>query len=693
MSVSNTAIQVTDLDFASIKNNLKTFLRSQEVFQDYDFEGSGMSVLLNVLALNTHYMAYFLNMAANEAFLDTAQLRGSVLSLAKHMNYVPSSAKGAQVKADIIVTPTVNENQALSTLTLDQYTRFLAQDIDGVNYQFVSLYSNTAAKSGASFTFPSVTLKQGEVSTIQFLMEPSNTSRRFTIPSANIDTDTLIVSVQESASNTDTTIYTLNQDITELKSNTTVYFLEENPDETYTIYFGDDVLGKKPKNGSIIIATYLDTVGSPANNIIRFYQSEPIGGLFTDNVKITATGPSYGGTEKETIDQIKTRAPYAYTTQNRAVTVLDYETLLRKDYNIIDSVSVWGGEDADPVVYGKVFISIKTKGNYALTNLEKENIKQALIKSRSVLTITPEIVDPDYIYLLIKGSVYYNPQLTTLPANDIVTYAKAAISDYTERDLNNFKSTFRKAKLQNFIENSERSITGSDISVYAQKRQTLSLGQRKNYTFNFNMPLEKNSYTNKMYTSPEVQVFDDSGISRNVYFEETPFSATGIDAITILSSDGNYISKPTVTISGDGAGAVAEAVIQSGKLKRIDILNAGSNYTWAKVVISPDESGVAATAVPRLESRKGTIRSFYYKDNGEKVVLNNNAGTIVYDTGVVVLTNLLTSTGTVDRYYGQSVLTVNFPIAKELITPLRNRILVIDENDSSAIDITPISET
>jgi hypothetical protein len=354
---ANTTLTVTDLDFDSIKNNLKTFLRSQSRFQDFDFEGSGMNVLLDLLAYNTHYNAFYLNMIANEMFLDTSKLRQSTVSHAKLINYVPESSHGAETKLNILVTPSVNEDQGTSTLTLDKYTRFFGGSLDGINYPFVALNSDTVNKDGSSFLFSNVTIKQGEVVTRQFLMDSTNTKRRFEIPSANVDLNTVIVTVQQSSSNTDTFVYNIAEDLTEITRDSKVYFIEENEDGNYRVYFGDDVIGKKPTNGNIINITYIDNAGSIANKINVFTIVESVGS-FNDNVRISSTGASYSGTEKETIEQVKYRAPYFYSAQNRAITIYDYETLVTKDYPNIDSVAVWGGEDNIPVVYGKVFLSL-----------------------------------------------------------------------------------------------------------------------------------------------------------------------------------------------------------------------------------------------------------------------------------------------------------------------------------------------
>lgn len=694
MTTANTsAIRVTELDFLSIRNNLKDFLRSQDAFSDYDFEGSGMAVLLDLLAVNTHYMSYYLNMTGNEMFLDTAQIRASILSHAKNLNYVPASPAGALVRANIMVTPSLTEDQNTNIITLDKYTKFLGQDIDGVNYQFVALHSNTVAKESGVFNFANVYLKQGEVVTRQFLMSGSNASRRFEIPSANVDLSTLTITVQESASNTYTTEYTLNEDITELTGNSTVYFVEENQGLNYTFYFGDNILGKRPKNGNIIIATYLDVVGSPANNVSKFYQTDPIAGEYTDNVVVTAATSSYGGSDKETIEQVRFRAPYFYTAQNRAVNTEDYKTLIMKDYNNIDSVAKWGGEDNDPIIYGKVFLSLKTKGNYQLTNYEKEVIKDSLIRRRNVVTITPEIVDPDYVYLLIKGSVNYNPSLTSLSSTEIQNYVKAAVADYTDNELDTFDSTFRKSRLQSYIDGAEKSILGSDISIYAQKRILLDTTKAKAYSIPYNMPLKKGypGDPTKFFSSPEIQTYDSNGISRNIYFEEKPFGGTGVDSITVIQGGANYLSTPSVTITGDGSGATAVAVVRNGTIAAIHITSPGINYTHAEVAISGDGSG--ATAIPRLESRSGIIRTFYFKSSGEKVFINEAAGTVSYDSGALYIDSFLTALGTpVNRYYSTDIATFNYPLENEIILPLRNRILTIDQNDPIAIQLNMIAE-
>ena len=672
---ANTTLTVTDLDFDSIKNNLKTFLRSQSRFQDFDFEGSGMGVLLDLLAYNTHYNAYYLNMVANEMFLDTSKLRQSTVSHAKLINYVPESSHGAETKLNIRITPSPSESQD-SSLTLNKYTRLLGASIDGINYPFVTLNSNTAFKDdGVSFLFANLAIKQGEVITRQFLMSPSNTKRRFEIPSANVDINTLSVTVQKSASDTETYIYNIAEDLTEITRDSQVYFVEENEDGNYRIIFGDDVIGKKPTNGNIINITYVDSVGSIANKINAFTVIDRT--LSFSNIQSFSTGATYSGTEKETIEQVKYRAPYYYSAQNRAITTYDYETLVTKDYPNIDSVAVWGGEDNVPVIYGKVFLSLKTKENYFLSNLEKENIKNTLIRNRNVLTVSPELVDPSYTFILIRGTVYYNPAATQYDAAAIKNIVNASIEDYKTDYLGKFKSSFKKSVIQKYIEDSESSITGSDIKVIIQKRIPITLSQSKNYTVEFGIPIKKGDFSSSISTYPSLGIVDLNFVTRQIYFEEVPSISSGIERIDIINGGINYTTVPTVTITGDGTGAAGVAKILGGRVVSIQLSNQGENYTRSSITITGD-TGSGVVVQPILQSRVGKLRTYYYNTSGEKVFVNKDAGTIDYNNGIVVLKSVLPVSVASNSYYEPNVLTINTFVDREIVESIRNKILDID---------------
>lgn len=692
MSTANTsALRVSDLDFFSIRNNLKDFLRSQDTFTDYDFEGSGMSVLLDILAYNTYYNSFYLNMVANESFLDTAQLRQNILSHAKMINYIPTSKRAASARIDAIATPSPNELRTLNVATLDKYTRLTGVDSNGIPFPFVTIDSTTAQKDQGRFYFANVAIKQGQVITKQFLCQANNAYRRFDLGTANVDTTTLLVTVQESASNTYTRDFKISQDMTEINANSFVYFVEENERETWTLYFGDGILGYRPKDGNIVQVTYIDTLGGLANDIVRFSFVDPIAGLYKDNISVVSLQKSYGGSEREDIDKIRFYAPQYYSAQNRAVTVDDYESIIAKNYTNIDGVSVWGGEDNDPPVYGKVFISLKTKGFYALTNVEKEMIKNDLIKTTNVVTVTPELVDPDFLYIIVKGRVTYNPNLTTKSAQQLLGIVRNAVSLYAQEELNTFKSTFRKSKLQNYIEDSDPSITGSDIEIIVQKRITLTTQKNIRYNIPFDLPLERSDFVNnRFYTFPSIGVIDSNLTFQNTFVGDIPNSNTGIASITVNNQGYGYIEPPAVLIEGDGVGANAYAVLSADRLSRIVVDRPGRNYTKATVSLIAG-GGQFASATATLEENMGTLETYYITNVGDKIVIDPNAGSINYETGKTVLFNLAAQTVSNNAFYANGVVTFNGIPSEEIISPNKNRVPTIDVNNAQSIQINMVA--
>jgi hypothetical protein len=696
LAQANNITRIAELDFFEIKENLKAYLRGQSVFTDYDFDGAGLNILLDILSYNTHYNSFYLNMVGSEMFLDTAQLRQSMISHGKLSNYVPQTKRGSSAIVNIKVTPGAFESGTQTTLTLDKYINFLSESNDGRNYNFVTLNSNTAIKdANGYFQFSNVVIKQGETVTNQYLMNTgANPKRRFAIPTANCDSTTLVVQNQESLANLTITPYTLNTDLTEARANSTVFFFEEasDPNTTYTIYFGDNYIGRQPSNGSVIILTYLDTAGEPANGLRKFVATDPIGGM-SANIEITTVSPSTGGSERESIESIRFRAPVFYTVQNRAVTKQDYQTLLLRDYPNIRSVAVWGGEENDPVVYGKMFISLAPVDDYVFSNIEKERIKNEIIGNRAVLTVFPEIIDPDYTYLQLVADVNYNPSLTTKDATQIQSLVRQTILDYADSDLEIFNQPFRKSKLQRMIDNCEKSITSSSVQVFLQKRVEPDVGETRNITVDFHQPLFKGSILDKLYSFPAITVYDLNFIQRSIFFEEVPDAFTGVDRVDILSQGSGYTEIPTVTITGDGTGATAEAKIVNGRVVSVTVTNKGSNYTSATVAITEGGAGAGASAQAILQVRNGTLRSYYLRSNGEKVFVNEAAGTIDYLTGRIILNTLLVLEIPDNARYENTVFTLNIEPDQDTIFPIRNQILTLDENDSASIAITMHAET
>ena len=467
-------------------------------------------------------------------------------------------------------------------------------------------------------------------------------------------------------------------------------FRSENENLNYNIQFGDGVIGYRPKNGNIVIVTYLDTNGNKGNSISKFNFIDSIGGAYTGNVKVSTVQSSSTGTDKEDIDTIKLRAPQSYAAQNRCVTTRDYEALILKDYQHVDAISIWGGEENDPPVYGKVYISLKTKGYYTLTNLEKENIKNTLIKNRNVITVTPVIVDPDYIFVTLRGKIYYNPAMTTKTANQLLEIVRQTVYSYTNMELNTYRSVLRKSKLQAAIEAADPSITGSDLTVYLQSRKLIDLTSSKKYDFSFKTPIQKGTFTNKLYSYPQITVLDSSLTSRNVFYEEVPDSFTGVDMIEIVNPGINY-SSANVTITGDGTGATAKAYIENGRIVSIQVTNKGVNYSRA--IVSIEGNGTEAEAKAVLQARNGTLRTYYYNNLGNKIIVNSSAGTIDYDTGDVVLNSIKPSAVLTNDFYDINILTMNVVAGEEVIPPLRNRILALDENNIQSIQLEMIVQS
>jgi hypothetical protein len=687
MTANTSSLRISELDFESIRSNLKEFMKNQSEFSDYDFDGSGLSVLMDILAYNTHYMGYYLNMVGNEMFLDSAQLRSSVVSHAKHIDYLPGSPTGAKATVNIKITPSGTEDNVSTTLTLPKYSTFISTPYQDEVYTFATTEAYSTTKANGSFTFSNILITQGEPSSVVYTV--SENRRDFPIPSANVDTDTINVFVQQSIMNSSTEIFTRSDDLTEVLGTSPVFFLDEQ-DNDYVIRFGDDVIGKSLSNGNIVTINFLDTSGSKANKVNAWATLSSISG-YSGNVIVTPVSAAAGGGDRETVEEIRYRATRAYTAQNRAVTVNDYEALLLKDYPFIDTLSVWSGDENDPPVYGKVFVSIKPKIGYEITEVEKLRIVNEIISTRSVLTVFPEIIEPEYTFLLVNATVNYNPSAVNATEAELEELIRQSIIDYKNAELVKFGSTFRLSKLQQAIDNSHGAILGSAVKVQVQKRVPVTLNATRNYNVKFNLPLYKGVIDDKFFSFPEVTVLDNEGITRQVFIEDTPNSLTGIDSIEVLDAGEGYESPPQVVITGDGSGATATARVVNGKIASINVNNRGSEYTVATISFISD-SGRRASAKANLQARNGVLRTYYYKTNGEKIIVNSNAGTINYVSGEVNLLNLRPSEVSINNRYPDNVLTLNGVSFDSIITPLRNRIIDIDENDQASISIKMVPE-
>jgi len=673
-------IRITELDFDSIKANLKDFLRSQPEFTDYDFDGSALSVLLDVLAYNTHYMGYYLNMVGNEMFIDTAQLRQSVVSHAKLLGYTPRSRVASQALINVSFSEVVGGSN--SAMTLPKFTKFTSAPKDGKSYGFVTVETRTASKNvDGFFNFTSVAIKEGNPVSYVFTYDAATNEKQiFELPDEGIDTSTITVQVQKGADNFSLETFELAEDATSVVSDDPVYFLEENRNGRYQIYFGDDVIGRALDDGNLVLVSYVVTSGDEANGIGTFkLSSNPKPGS-TANVVVAQESSS--GKPAEDIESIRFTAPKSFIAQNRAVTKNDYEALIAKNYPYFDSVSVWGGEENDPPVYGKIFFSVKPRGNYEVTQTEIQYMKDEILKPISVLTVTPEYVAPDYNYMNFVIDVVYDPRQTTLTAGAIQSEVRTAVENFANTYLDTFNNTFRMSKLVRAVDDADPSIQNNSIRVLIEKRFRPLLNQSKSYRIDFYVPLKKGTALDRLYSEPSFGYIDEYGKERTAFIEEVPQSFTGIDEIEVLATGDQYETTPSVIIEGDGEGASATALIVNGKLKSVRVDNSGSGYS-AAVARVEGGGGSGAQVRPVLQGKKGTLRVFYYDENKIKTVINTNAGTIYYDDGYIVLDSFMPTS--VNDPFG--TMTFKASPATNVFSTTRNAILTLDNTDPAAIDI------
>ena len=463
-----TNLNVTELDFDQIKRNLKNFLKQQTEFTDHDFEGSGLNTLLDVLAYNTHYNAMNAHYSLNEAFLDSAQIRGNVVTRAKLLGYTPRSILSARATINLVVDMAGENNAtqgATTSLVLPRGTKFTTL-ANGESFDFVSLENVTGVKSGTKFTFSNVAIAEGTYKTLLYRVDNDIESQKFQLGDVDADTSTLRVRVQQNEQSVSHEVYTKFESLLNVDSTSRIYYLQENPSELFEIYFGDGVIGKKPVNNNIVTLDYVFSKGEEANGANAFTISGTLGGLVNSTYTATTVTAAAGGTEKETMESIRFNAPLTFTSQNRAVTSDDYRGIILKNFANISSISTWGGEDNDPVDFGKVYISIKPLTADVLTAEEKSQIKDNVLKGKNIVSVTPEIVDPSFTNLELDVFVKYNPNLTDRSSVDLETLTKDVIADYNFNNLNKFDGVFRHSQLTRAIDASDPAILNSTVRPY-----------------------------------------------------------------------------------------------------------------------------------------------------------------------------------------------------------------------------------
>ena len=473
---ANSTIRVTDLNFNSIKSNLKAFLRGKPEFTDYDFEGSGLSQILDLLTYNTYYNAVYTNLVGNEMFLDSAQIRNNVVARAKMLGYTPTSARSASATLNVTITPSTN----LNSVTINSNTLFTST-LDGIQYKFTTPDTYVLTRE-SGYSSNTVTIKEGEPITQKFTVNTS-TSQRFILDNANADTTSIKIRVQTSSANTAKRTFTEATNIVDVQANSQVYFIQENEDGKYELLFGDGILGKALDNGNIVISDYRVTNGSIVNGANNFVAPSTLGGQSTFTVSVANS--AFGGANAESIESVKFNAPKSFQRQNRAVISNDYKRTILAEAPDVQAVSVWGGEDNDPPIYGKVYIAAKPTSGNLLSDQRKAELV-TLLTTKNVVTISPTFVDATFLYVVPTIKVRYNVAATSLLASAISDKVATAVLNFETSQLSLFDKKFRESDFIASVTESDQSILGANITYRMMKRFTPNQNVTTSYSIAFN---------------------------------------------------------------------------------------------------------------------------------------------------------------------------------------------------------------
>jgi len=536
MANTSSRLAVSELDFDTIKQNLKDYMAGQSEFSDYDFDGSALSVIVDLLSYNTHMNAFYMNMLASEAFLDSAQLRNSAIKKAAQLGYTPASVRGSKAYANLTFTP----SDVPSTITIDKHTQFTAT-ANGTSYTYVTSAATTVTPVANVYTANNVELVQGVPLTYQYTVSTSNTDQKFILPNANTDTSQLAVVIQESSTNTNTSVYTLASDITTINSTSNVYFMYESSDYKFEVQFGDDNLGRKPSDGNIVKLTSVISDGNTTNGANTFSAVGTVGGY--SDVTIATMNGAAGGSDRESVGSIKFSAPKHYEAQNRCVTANDYHRIITNEYSGVDSVNIWGGQENDPPAYGKVYIAVKPTGVDALSTSQKTSLKD-LIKNRNMVAVTPVIVDPEKTYVVINSTIKFDYRKTQNSAAVIANTVANTINTYINTDLAKFETTFRFSQVSKLIDESETSITNNLTTVKLKKIiEDVSLTEASDYTVNFhNAVYHPHTTYDGAITSTDFTYADANG---------TSYASCYLDDSNTTLRVFRYVTGEKTTVSAD----------------------------------------------------------------------------------------------------------------------------------------------
>jgi hypothetical protein len=606
MAVNTKRLSVTEFDFDEVKDNLKVFLSGQTEFTDYDFEGSGMNAMLDVLAYNTHYLGFNANMLANEMFLDSASLRSSVVSHAKTLGYIPNSARAAVATVNVVLN-----TSSLTSATMAAGTVFKST-VDGTDYQFVTSDSITASTVGSSIPFLLVKIYEGTFVTTRYTVDSTDADQRFLVPNRRADTSTLKVVVQNSSSDNTTTTFTQTTDITQVTAASDAYFLQEVENGKFEVYFGDGVIGTALSDGNIVILTYVVSNTTAANSASIFKNSASIANV-TD-VSVEVVDVANGGSEPETITSIKYNAPLDYASQGRCVTTEDYKVYAKKLYANAKSVQVFGGESGSfdtslGVVstpeYGKVFISIVSTTGLNLTTSEKKQLVTDFGKY-TVASITPVIVDPETIFIILNVTFKYDSSKTTSSASQIESEITNDLTSYNTNTLEQFEGLFRHSKITRLVDDANSSILNNTTNVTLGKFFTPTTTESASYYVYFN---------NALYN---------------------PHTGHNASAGGILSSTGFFISGDTTNehfFDDNGEGVVRLYYTQSGIKVYVDLTAGTINYSTGIVYINP----IFITTVSDVDNRTATqIRITVIPNSKDIVPIRNQVLKIDFTNSTII---------------------------------------------------------
>ena len=622
-------MNLTELDFKDIKTNLKQFLKSQTEFSDYNFEGSGLAVLIDMLAYNTHYQGMLAHMLANENFIDTAVKRESVVSIAKALGYTPRSYLGASATVTITVTPPASFTD--TNLTLSRNTAFTST-INGSSYKFYPLEDVTTAAQVVDgvtkFIFSDLIIKEGARIANQFVVTAASPQGPYVIPNESVDVSTIRARVQTSLSDTSLTTWSKVSTLLDVKNDSRVYWVEEGIDGLSQLRFGDGVLGQKLEVDNILVIDYLASSGSTPNGAKSFNAQGTIssGG---ESVSVTTSSPASGGAIQETVDEVRFNAPRYNATRDRAVTESDYKSLILQSNPNIQSVSVWGGEKNDPPMYGKVFISLNPVTGQVITEQDKDNIKNSIIDPKTPVAIMPEFVDPEYTYISLEVTSTYNPKETSLTKGEIETAINIQIGNYFNLSLNKLNKSFYYSRLHDRINSNVPSIISTNIQLGLQKRVKPELNVTHNYTQKFNQKLQPRELTSTFF---DIKVGTQT---YKVTLKDTPNASvvapsySGIGVVNAVGLDGAVIA-PVGTIDYD-SGTVS--------LPSIIVTKLYGNESNLRINVTPHDSVKDITTQALIRTSDTSTAAVVAKPSRNTVLVKDDSvlnSTINTDSGVLI---------------------------------------------------------